>query len=87
MFDNMTIEGLVNILKDVPPVDLKALTLMRQADVKPGQVFPRGLEREQYIEAFTEWTAYLNQCTETAKLLIQAMPTVAAALPVEEYAL
>lgn len=87
MFEKMTIEGLVDILKDVPPVELKALALMRQADVKPGQIFPRGLDRDQYIEAFTEWTSYLNTCTETGKLLIQAMPTIPAATPVEEYAL
>jgi hypothetical protein len=84
--DDITLDELTGLLLDAPPVELKGLALMRQP-LPPGQVFPRGLPRETYLESVTEWMGYVNDCTKLAKTIIEAVPAVPSAAPVEEFPL
>ncbi len=83
---DITLDELTGLLLEAPPVDLKGLALMRQP-LPPGQVFPRGLPRETYLEAVTEWMGYVNNCTALAETIIKAVPAIPSTAPVEEFPL
>ena len=71
MFEGLTQDALMKALIDVPEVDLKGLALLRQHQPQPGNIFPTGLERQEYIDATLEMVSYTRSCAGLASVIIK----------------
>lgn len=94
MFDaGLTLESLRDCLADLPPVELKGMTLLREC--RPtGQFFPQltsrpngGISREVIAEAVSEMVAYTQRCRQTAGQLARLIPIPLTTFSILEYGL
>lgn len=93
MFDaGLTVESLRDCLADLPPVELKGMTLLRECRPN-GQFFPQltsrqnGISREAVAEAVSEMVAYTQRCRQTAQQLARLVPIPLTKFSILEYGL
>lgn len=70
----MTIEELVALLETVPEAKLKAMALLQQNRPQPGQLFPSGFSREEYVDATKDLVTYSHDCAALAAQLENLSP-------------
>lgn len=86
MFENISIEEMVDLFAKAPEETLQGVTLIREHSPQPGEIFPRGLSRQTYIEALQEMMQYSGRCAEFGKML-SGLPAIPIEIPIEEYPL
>lgn len=93
MFDaGLSVESLRDCLADLPPVELKGMTLLRECRLT-GQFFPQlssrpnGIAREVIAEAVSEMVAYSQRCRHTAGQLARLVPIPLTTFSILEYGL
>lgn len=86
MFDGIAIEEMVKLLVETPEEPLQGVALIREHQPLPGQLFPRGLDRDVYINAMNQMMTYTRTCATFAQMLMKT-PAQPSETPVEEYPL
>lgn len=87
MFTGMTTEYLVECLRQIPPVELKGLELLRRLRLQTGEWFPTGASSGEVIEATTQLIAYTQACSTAANRLERLTPVLLTDISVVEFPL
>lgn len=78
MFDGITQDKLMAALAKTEATDLRAIKLLKRRKVKPGNIFPTGLKREEYADATREMLQYSQSCAFLAKRVEKLLSTPAS---------
>lgn len=78
--------GIINALVTVQPYRLEAIELMQSHTPTHENIFPAGLEPEQYAQATIQMIRYADTCHQLAQR-IKECPAVPSEHPVEEFSL
>ena len=83
------IDSFIQTLETLPPLDLKAVSLLKDLRPPTGEWFPTTLPdetRTQVIAATVELVAYTDRCAEMERRLLHLTP-VPLSMPIAEFSL